>query len=157
LLDQIVLTESSTEEIEKKRATVALKFALVNLTANLIQVVSGIGKPDRIVDFIDGFVDTINEYYKTVGSMPTVALLGELIGFPGRADLNPGDHRLDEVILEDAICRSALQLVASTLMDQRIHQERALGEMQAQLRRFVDIRERAKRRKTKVRRIVPRK
>jgi hypothetical protein len=157
LLDQTVVTERSTEEVQKGRATVALKFALVTLTANLIQVVSGAGKPDRIVDFIDGFVDTFNEYYKTVGSLPADALLGELIGFPDRADLNPDEHRLDEVILEDAICRSALKMVASTLMDQRIHQERALGEMQEQLRRFVDIRERAKRRKTKVRRIAPRK
>ena len=71
--------ERSTKEIEKERATVALKFALVNLTANLIRVVRGAGKPDRIVDYIDGFVDTFNEYYRTVGSVPSGGLLGELI------------------------------------------------------------------------------
>ena len=155
--DLTVVSEHSTKEIEKERATVALKFALVNLTANLIRVVRGAGKPDRIVDYIDGFVDTFNEYYRTVGSVPSGGLLGELIRLPDRADLNLDDNRLDEVMLEDAICRSALQMVASTLMDQRIHQERALGELQGQLRQFVDIRERAKRRKPKVRQVVPRK
>jgi hypothetical protein len=152
LSDLAVVSERSAEDIIKQRATLALKFSLINLTANLIRVVRGAGKPDRIVDYIDGFVDAFNEYYKVIGHAPTGAMLSDLIRFPDRADLKLDDDRLDEMLLEDAICRSALQMVASTLMEQRIHQEEALGELQGHLRRFVDVRERAKKRRARTRR-----
>jgi hypothetical protein len=64
-----------------------------------------------------------------------------------RPDLNPDDDLLDGTILAQAICRDALQIVASTLVDQRVQRERALGELQTHLRSLEDYRKRTRRRR----------
>jgi hypothetical protein len=150
LPDLRVVSERSSEEIKKQTATLALKFSLVNLTANLIRIVRGAGKPDRLLDDIDGFLGAYKDYCVTVDRVPDGAVLSALLQFT--PDQNPDDDRLDEVLLENAICRDALQIVASSLVDQRIHREKALGELQDHLRRFVDVREGPKKRRGRTRR-----
>jgi hypothetical protein len=149
LPDLRAVSRRSSEEIKKQTATLALKFALANLTANLIRIVQGAGKPDRLFDDIDGIVGAYNDYCIAVGHAPDGALLGSLLQFVLHE--NAGDDHLDEVFLENAICRDALQIVASSLVDQRIHREKALGELQRHLRKFVDVREQAKKRRGKSR------
>jgi hypothetical protein len=121
---------------------------LVELTANLIRVVRGAGKPELIADQLNSFAAAYNEYPKLVGRGTTPALLAELIQYR-HPDWRLDDDRLDEVILEHAICRDALQIVASALVDQRTHRDRAIGELRTHLRAFEDLRKhpRARRRR----------
>jgi hypothetical protein len=50
--DLRVVSERSEQEIKKQEATAALKQALIALTANLIRIVRGAGKPDFIAEHI---------------------------------------------------------------------------------------------------------
>jgi hypothetical protein len=79
------------------------------------------------------------------GRIADGAVLSELLRLPDH-DRDLESDRLDEELLELAVCRSALQIVASTLVGQRIHRERALGDLQRQLRSVEDIRKRRSRR-----------
>ena len=148
--DLRVVSERSNGEIKEQAVTLALKFALVNLTANLIRIVRGSGKPDRLFDDIEGFIGAYKDYCIALVQVPDGAMLSALLQF--NPDQNPDDDRLDEVLLENAICRDALQIVASSLVDQRVPREKALGELQHHLRRFVDVREVAKKRRARTRR-----
>jgi hypothetical protein len=145
MLDLKVVSERSAAEMRQQEATPALKSALVELTANLIRVVRGAGEPELIVDQINSLAAAHNGYSDLVGESPNAALLGELIQY--RPDSNPDDDLLDCTILAHAICRDAHQIVASTLVDQRIHRERVLNELHTHLRNFEDQRKRARRRR----------
>jgi hypothetical protein len=155
LPDLTVVSERSAEEIKKQRATLELKFALANLTANLIRIVRGAGKPDRVFDDIDGLTGTYNDYCIAFGRPPDGPVVSALLDFNPEQD-HPNDDRLDEIQIENAVCRDALQIVASSLVDQRIHRERALHELQTHLRQFVDVRERTKKRRARARGVVSR-
>jgi hypothetical protein len=154
LPDLRVVSERSSEEIKKQTATLAFKFALVNLTANLIRIVRGGGKPDRLFDDIDGFVGAYKDYCIAFEHAPDGAVLRALLRF--NPDQGPDDDGLDEALLENAICRDALQIVASSLVDHSVQREKALGELQHHLRRFVDVRERAKKRRGRTRKLETR-
>jgi len=142
-------SERSSDDIKKQTATLALQFALASLTANLIRIVGGAGKPERLFDDIDGIAGAYNDYCLVLGSVPDGAALRSLLRFDPHQSAD--DDRLDEVLLENAICRDALQIVASSLVDQRIHREKAVSELQRHLRKFVDVREQAKKRRSRSR------
>jgi hypothetical protein len=50
--DLKVVSERSSQEIQEQVAARALKDALINLTGNLIRVVHGSGKPERIMEHL---------------------------------------------------------------------------------------------------------
>jgi hypothetical protein len=138
------VNERSAEELEAQKAALALKFALIDLTANLLRIVGGAGKPHRVIDQIDGLQDIINEYINVCGRDPERALVNELRCFAPEESFGLNNH--DEAKLETAICRDALDVIASSLLDEKIQRDRAAGNFRAGLRAFVDLRERRKRR-----------
>jgi hypothetical protein len=148
-----VVSERSAAEMREQEATRALKAALVELTANLIRVVRGAGKPELIVDQLNSFAAAYNEYPDLVGQGPTPALLAGLIEY--RPDLYPDDDLFDFTILEHAIYRDALQIVASTLVDQRLQLKRAIGELRTHVRSLEDCREHVRRRRRAARSTGP--
>jgi hypothetical protein len=154
--DLRVVSERSIEEIRKQMATLELKFALTNLAANIIRIVRGAGKPDRLFDDIEGFVGTYKDYCIALDHVPDGPVISALLEFKPDQD-HSDDNRSEEILIENAICRDALQRVASSLADQRVHRERALNELQRHLREFVDVRERAKKRRARTRRAATRK
>jgi hypothetical protein len=138
LADLTVVSERSTQEIKKQKATAKLKTALADLTANLIRVVRGHGKQDEILDQLKTLSSEIDNYTRDVGQSPRGALLAALIKIDWNLELE--DDRRDEALLERRICLAALQIVASSLLKQRTHRERAMGELQSILRSYVETR-----------------
>jgi hypothetical protein len=136
---------SDNSDLERRRGALPIKFALIGLTTNLLRIVRGVGKPELLVDQIDGLADVFNEYVKTYGQTPDPELLAELLRF--EPEEPPGDGRFDEALFENAICRDALQVVASALLDNRLQRDKAASDYRASLAAFVDLRERRKRRR----------
>jgi hypothetical protein len=136
---------SDNPEIEKRKAALPIKFALIALTTNLLRIVRGAGKPDLMVDQIDGLMEVLNEYLKVYRQNPDPELIAELLRFD--PEERPSDDRFDEALSENAICRHALQVVASTLLDNKLQRDKATSDYRACLGAFVDMRERRKRRR----------
>lgn len=116
--DLKVVAERSEKQIKEHEATRALKQALVKLAANLIRVVRGAGNPDLIMQHLrDTAVAYIN--WEDVHRRPaTAGELGNLLDFP-EPKLIGNEWSDGTVMTEYAICRNALQIVASTLLGQQ--------------------------------------
>jgi hypothetical protein len=82
LVDLKVVSERSAADIKKRQASAQLGWALKDLTANLIRVVRGAGKPELIFDHVDGFVKAFRQFCDDTGEAPAPALLRELIVMP---------------------------------------------------------------------------
>ena len=109
-------------KLDKERAH---RAALLELTANLMRVVRGAGKAERIAAQTNAFAVAFNEYSDLHGHGPAADLLREILHF--RSNDAAGGPHPEEAIAESAICRTALQVVASKLLDQKIPLERALA------------------------------
>jgi hypothetical protein len=148
LADLRVVSERSAEEIKKQEATQALKAALVNLTGNLIRVVRGAGKPDRIIEQLHAVAVSYTEYSDAHGGEADSSVYREMLRFE-TPELPERDDRARAVLAEHAICRTALQVVASTMLEQERQQLNALGELRNRLREaeerlFTERKERAR-------------
>ena len=64
-----------------ERATSALKTALTDLAGNLIRVVRGAGKADRIANQVNAFEDAFIGYRDATGRSPDSMVLGELLQY----------------------------------------------------------------------------
>lgn len=116
---------SASDDLAKLEKERALRAALLELTANLMRVVRGAGKAERIAAQTNAFAIAFNEYADLHGHGPAADLLREILHFRSN-DSSDGGHP-EEAIADNAICRTALQVVASKLLDQKIPLERALA------------------------------
>jgi hypothetical protein len=151
--DLKVVSERPAAEIKKQKATAKLGWALKDLTANLIRVVRGAGKPEMIFKQVDGFVEAYATFFDDTGEAPDPALLRGLIAMP---EPNWDDDRLDEVLSEQALIRHSLQVVASGLLEQRTQRETAMNKFHDTLRRIEERRALAKKRKRQTKSHPPR-
>jgi hypothetical protein len=138
--DLTVVSERSAKEIQEQKATDTLKLALANLTGNLIQIVSGEGTPDQVIDQLLACVEACKEYIKAAGKEPSNALITQLLKYSTEFDNQIEDDRLGALAFENALCIMALQIVASTLMGQSTAREKAVIEMRTHLRGFENLR-----------------
>jgi hypothetical protein len=136
--DLKVVSERSSQEIQEQVAARALKDALINLTGNLIRVVHGSGKPERIMEHLWALVAVHVAYVDIHGRDPTPDVLHEMLRLKDH-ELPADEHPSDMVFVERAVCRSALQIVASTLLEQ----ERQLENDTADLHRALHMRDEA--------------
>jgi hypothetical protein len=146
LPDLRVVSERPAAEIKKQQAAAKLGVALQDLTANLIRIVRGAGKPEMIFEHVDGFVEAFARFCDDTGETPDPMLLRELIALP---QPNWDDDRLDEALSEQAILRHSLQVVASELLQQRMQRDAAMNKLHDTLRRIEERRTLAKKRKRK--------
>ena len=116
LSDLRLVSERLAEEIKKQKASAALERTLKALTANLLRVVSGAGKPEQVIDHVEAFAASFVEYCKETDEMPNASMLREMIAFKAGPSIEDKD-RFDKELQEKTIYRHALQVVASTLMD----------------------------------------
>lgn len=73
--DLRVVSERSREEIKRQETTRALKQALRELSANLMQIVRGAGKPDQLGANLNVCANAFNEYREIVGRGPDGRML----------------------------------------------------------------------------------
>jgi len=127
-----VASERSEKEIKEQQAAEEIEFALVELTANLMRVVRGAGAPHRIVAQLNACAAAFRAYFDDVGHMPSASLLATLIRMPGADRTLEGD-RYEEALVNHSVYRAVLQIVASSLMNQNLHHESALNDLQTHL------------------------
>lgn len=147
LPDLTVTSGASEQELKQQESTRALKAALVGLTANLIRIVRGAGAPDRLLDQVRKFAEAYAGFHYAHGHEAPPGLFGDLLLF--EAPKLPENDDYAEIALSDhAICRDALQVVASSLLEQR----RQLDKARSELHRLLDIRKdrRSRRKKSSV-------
>jgi hypothetical protein len=152
LPDLKVVSVRPAAEIKKQKAAAKLGLALQDLTANLIRVVRGAGKPELIFEHVDRFVEAFAKFCDDTGEAPDPTLLRELIALP---QPNWDDDRLDEALSEQAILRHSLQIVASGLLQQRMQRDAAMNKLHDTLRRIEERRALAKKPRRKVQRQSP--
>jgi hypothetical protein len=133
LPDLRVVSERSSQEIQEQVATRALKDALVNLTGNLIRVARGAGRPECIMEHLWTLVTVHVAYADIHGREPDPGLYGEMLQFR-HGELPESGDRLEIVFEEQVICRAALQIVASTILEQDRPKQSALRELHRLLR-----------------------
>lgn len=115
-------------EVDKARrwATDQVSWALRDMTANLLRIVRGAGKPYEIVRQTDELVQALVAYQRAVGHWPPSHELADILSIDRneewRSQLKSSE--LSRLYAEERIVRGALQKAASRLIGQTT-QERA--------------------------------
>ena len=63
-------TENSEADLARQRAAAEVRWALREMTANLLCVVQGVGKPHEIVQQVPALLETLVNYRDVVGVLP---------------------------------------------------------------------------------------
>lgn len=111
-----------TDAARRSRATAAVGWALRELTANLIRVSRGAGKSYEIVRQIAASRDALAEYLSVVGHLPSSAELDDMLRLSSNA------HN-SWARAERTIIRGALQVAASSLVEQNTQKQAGLEEV----------------------------
>jgi hypothetical protein len=143
--DLKVVSERSAAEMRQQEATRALKATMTSLTGNLIRIVRGVGKEELVLEQVRNFAHAYTAFVDAHGHEAPAGLFNELLQFE-QPELPENDELADTILSEYAICRSALQVVASSLLDQERQQGNALSQLRLRLQMWEDER-RARRKK----------
>jgi hypothetical protein len=131
--DLTVVSERSKKEIKQQEASRVLKSALINLAANLMRVVRGAGNPNLITQHVEDFTEAYIFWEDAYKRLPDESVFQELLKFP-EPDLGLSEGHLEAAMLEHTICSEALQIVASTLLGQRVQRDKASADLHRSIR-----------------------
>jgi hypothetical protein len=145
--DLKLVSERSIAEMRQQASTRELKAALIGLTANLIRIVRGAGAPDRLLEQVRNFAEAYASFVDVHGRDAHPHLFNELLPFGHPEELPEDDDYAMRVLSDYEICQSALQVVASSLLQQRPQLDKAWSD----LHRLLDTREERRARRKKVR------
>ena len=138
--ENIVTLLSGSGERAKVDTSNAVRWALVDLAANMLRVCRGAGRPWEIGPQCSVVVDACERYREAHGCYPSSDEVQEAVAVP-RDELNP--DRDYEYAVQDLI-RGSLQLTASRLLGQSL--QIARGESQLRegfdgMKRVLDARQ----------------
>ena len=113
------VSENSEADLARKAAMAKVGWALRDLTANLIRVTRGAGRPWEIGRQAQALVEACAEYRDAVGPLPSRELSNALTAEKDREFVEgmSGDH-FARYHAEQSIILGALQIVASRLVGQ---------------------------------------
>lgn len=121
-----VVSSQSDEDIRRTRARADSEWAMVELTANLLRIIRGAGKPYELGRHLSEVMRTMQQHYDVVGFWPYDEM-AEAVRLPDvwdRAAERPGNAA--ELYAIHSIVRGSLQMIASDLLGQRT--QRVSGE-----------------------------
>jgi len=138
-----VVTENSPETLRERELLNRLTWALRELTANLMRISRGAGKPVSVVVQSAEVVSIVREYEDLTGHGAPVETVSEALSV--RVDWEvlfnlPEDERKRRRVNERVIA-GALQVAASRLLDQKTHATRGDDEMFEGMQRIQEVRE----------------
>ena len=124
-----IVTENSEADLVRRQAMDQVASRLRELTANLLRVTRGAGKPYEIGGQAQELVNALVEYCEEVGDYPSNEELS------GAVDVSPeetfrgqiSNEEIDRMYAKHQIVCGALQITASRILGQRT-QETAGGE-----------------------------
>jgi len=126
-----VVSENSEEDLGRKFAQDKVDWCLRNLTANLLRVTRGAGKPYEIGRQVQALLEAIVEYNDRTGHFPSEAVFTESL----TAERGPevmerlSDLQHEEDWAEQRIIRGSLQITASRLLGQNTQERHGHHEM----------------------------
>jgi hypothetical protein len=141
-----LVSENSAADLARRRGLRQVHQALQEMTANLMRISRGGGKPQELVRHVEMFAGALVAYHEGTGeAVPaeefaaalSVSTDPEFVAqFPG-----PEGERLDAI---DTIIHGALQVAASRLLQQRTHETVGSGEMHEGIRALRRIHDEAR-------------
>jgi hypothetical protein len=135
-----VVSENSERDLARKRAMEAVDWALRDLTANLLRVARGAGKPHAIAEQARALAKAYERHRDVVGHDPDSADVSAALGL----DDNPPEGMSNENrafhYAEARIIRGAMQTVASELLSQGTQRAAGRSEMFDGINQLEDLR-----------------
>jgi hypothetical protein len=155
-----VVSEQSPEDIRKNRAREALVDPLRVLTANLLRIVRGGGKPVALLRQMERCAISIREYASAHGHLPSAATINHILDCEAaQHEYRPwikkapaedlcrweDDGTLDRNEAERRIRNASLQIAASMLLDQMMQCSAAESDFHTGTMMLEDAREKSRR------------
>lgn len=144
--DLRAIAETSAAEIETREASDTLRWALRDLTANLLRIVRGAGRPYSIGQQVPALIAALTGYRDAVGHWPRSEVVTEMLSIDRSREWRQRAHDsvLDRFYAEEQIIRGALQQAASRLVDQRLQERAGESEIYDGIRNLEAAREKGR-------------
>ncbi|MFC4293561.1 hypothetical protein ACFO0A_00655 [Novosphingobium tardum] len=129
-----LVVENSDEDVEAQYALDDLTWNLRELTANLLRVTRGAGRPEVIGQQSASVVDGFQRYFDAKGHWPVGFDLAAVLDLNRTYSEEQLASRGDLQYAERDIVRAALQIAASDLLGQRTQATRGHSDMAEAIR-----------------------
>lgn len=131
-----LIAQNTEADRARKLASGQVSWALRDMTANLLRVVRGAGKPNEIVNQTSELLKALVAYRDTVGHPPPPDELAEILSIERTQDWRSGVAASAPVLAEaeDRAVRGALQIAASRLIEQPRQEQSGAREMRVGIR-----------------------
>jgi hypothetical protein len=135
-----VVSENTEADLARGRAERSIEAALRALTANLIRVTRGAGKPEEINHQIVRLAEATTAYSSAAGVLPAGDTLAGFIRLEDRDMSRWSDEERARSWAERLVVDGALQLTASRLLGQLTQERAGHSEMYRGLKELEEIR-----------------
>jgi hypothetical protein len=137
-----IVSEKSEADLARERASDRVGWKLRELTANLLRITRGAGKPEEIMRQMNGLTAAIQSFWEAVGLSPYADEFSRALDVSNDLETKrhwrPEDRYRDDA--EERIIRGVLQIVASRLVHQRAQETIGRSEMYDGINAIEDIR-----------------
>src|SRR6185312_10180354 len=126
-----LVAKNTEADLAWNRASEHVYWALRDITANLLRVVRGAGKPYEIVRQTSALVEALVAYQKAVGHWPPSHELAGMLSFERDEQWQSrvSGSALARIYAQERVVRGALQIVASRLIGQTTQERAGDSEM----------------------------
>jgi len=126
-----VAGENSEADVARRRARDRIDWPLRELTANLIRVTRGAGKPYEIARQTRALLQAFIDYQESIGHFPPADELSGLLSIDrDLLDMEKmNEEHLDRYFAEQSIIDGSLQIAASWLLGQKTQEVAGSSEM----------------------------
>jgi hypothetical protein len=137
--------EKAKQKTERARHDVMA--ALVQLTANLLRVTRGAGRPGAIIPMAMEFIEACAEYRNAAGLNPAPEYLAEALMWQRDFEYIMRFDEFNQAHIEadEKMARGALQIVASRLLGQNTQESAGHNELYQGMHEWEEIRDRRNR------------
>jgi hypothetical protein len=146
-----IASENSEVDLARQRASDQVRWRIRELTANLLRITRGAGKPYEVLGQMVDLAEAMQSYQAATGlsSCPDefVRALNVSNDLETTLQWSPEDRYRDEV--EGLIMRGVLQIVASRLVHQKTQEAAGHSEMALGLRELDELRAEARKARAK--------
>lgn len=137
-----IIAENTDQDIARHHAQLDVEESLRQLSANLLRVIRGAGRPHEIGKQCEDLTVAWQNYREAAGVWPS----GELVAASLELETPPwvsglGEHEAAAWYGKRTLTRGVLQMVASELLDQRTQQTAGEHEMYTGLNEITRARE----------------
>jgi hypothetical protein len=134
--------EKSEADLVRQTASDQVDWKIRELTANLLRITRGAGKPEEIMRQMNDLAAAIRGYWDAFGLSPYGDEFARALDVSHDLETtrNWSSENRDRDFAEHRIIRGALQVVASRLAHQTPHETLGRGEMYGGIKALEDIR-----------------